>query len=239
MGEGTEGWRRACMKPAALKPPSCMYPPIESPTTPPLQTNASSVPLERLRSATPPTDRRPPTAFQRTDTKTRTATDKETALNTQLLRTATPRAVQTQKAEHAAPTPDAARDGAQTTGRDGQTRGHGRPRFRGSPRWVRQLCTACAAEAQHQQGRETIDGGKGPLFGLRGETAGQTRGAEGRQRAFEKLCGGSAALHGAVCRRRALETAVDPARGSRGTACRRLCWVSGVDSALVDCWKTE
>ena len=101
-----------------------------------VQSQRPSVPLERLRSATPPTDRRPPTAFQRTDTKTRTATDKETALNTQLLRTATPRAVQTQKAEHAAPTPDAARDGAQTTGRDGQTRGHGRPRFRGPPRWV-------------------------------------------------------------------------------------------------------
>ena len=90
-----------------------------------------------------------------------------------------------------------------------------------------QLCTACAAEAQHQQGRETIDGGKGPLFGLRGETAGQTRGIEGRQGVFEKLCEGSAALHGAVCRRRALETAIDPSRD--------VAW-DGVQAVVLGCW---
>ena len=136
--------------------------------------------------------------------------------------------------------PDAARDGAQTTGRDGQTRGHGRPRFRGPPRWVAAALHGVRSRGTAPtQGRETIDGGKGPLFGLRGETAGQTRGAEGRQGAFEKLCGGSAALHGAVCRRRALETAIDPSRDVAWDGCRRLCWAAGVDSALVDCWKTE
>jgi len=217
-----------------------MYPPIESPTTPPLQTNASSVPLVHLRSATPPTDRRPPTAFQRTDTKTRTATDKDTALNTQLLRTATPRAVQTQKAEHAAPTPDAARDGAQTTGRDGQTRGHGRLRFRGPPRWVPAALHGVRSRGTAPtQGRETIDGGKGPLFGLRGETAGQTRGVEGRQGYLRSSVGGRLLCTALSADAGRLRRPSRHRGASRGTACRRLCWAAGVDSALVDYWKTE
>ena len=84
-----------------------------------------------------------------------------------------------------------------------------------------------------------LDGGKGPLFGLRGETAGQTRGAEGRQRVFEKLCGGRLLCTALSADAGRLRRPSTPRGTLRGTACRWLCWAAGVDSALVDCWKTE
>jgi hypothetical protein len=228
------------MKSAALKPPSCMYPPIESPTTPPLQTNASLRPSRAPpvgHSAHRPT---PPDRLsthrhqdahshrQRHYTQSTAAEDSHTACCADT--------------EGRARSADAGR-------REGRRADHGERRADTGPRETALQSPASLgsrSSARRAQQRHSTNkvakpstAGKGRCLGC-GE---RPRGRHGAPRA------GRGCLRSSVGGR-LLCTALSADAGrlrrpsshrgtSRGTACRRLCWAAGVDSALVHYWKTE